>query len=43
MSSQKHQDEEHEQTLREMEEQFGPLFEQSPVGVSAWRRSSTEP
>jgi PAS domain S-box-containing protein len=33
MSSQKHTAEEHEQILREMEEQFGPLFEQSPVGV----------
>ena len=33
MSSQKHNAEEHEQILREMEEQFGPLFEQSPVGV----------
>ena len=33
MSSQKHHDEEHEQILREMEEQFGPLFESSPVGV----------
>jgi len=33
MSSQKHDAEEHEQILREMEEQFGPLFEQSPVGV----------
>ena len=33
MSSQKQQAQEHEQILREMEEQFGPLFEQSPVGV----------
>jgi hypothetical protein len=33
MSSQKHQDQEHEQILREMEEQFGPLFDSSPVGV----------
>jgi hypothetical protein len=33
MSYQKHTAEEHEQILREMEEQFGPLFEQSPVGV----------
>jgi PAS domain S-box-containing protein len=33
MSSQKHQAEQHAQILREMEEQFGPLFEQSPVGV----------
>ncbi len=33
MSSQKHNDDEDEQILREMEEQFGPLFESSPVGV----------
>ena len=33
MSSQKHDTKEHEQILREMEEQFGPLFESSPVGV----------
>ena len=33
MSSQKHNAEAHEQILREMEEQFRPLFEQSPVGV----------
>ena len=33
MSSQRHTHEEHEQILRELEEQFGPLFEQSPVGV----------
>ena len=33
MSSQKHHAEEHEQILREMEEQLKPLFEQSPVGV----------
>ncbi len=33
MSSQKHNAEKHEQILREMEEQLGPLFEQSPVGV----------
>src|SRR5687767_2730658 len=33
MSSQKNDAEEHEQILRELEEQFGPLFEQSPVGV----------
>ena len=33
MSSQKHDANEHEQILREMEEQFGPLFESSPVGV----------
>ena len=33
MSSQKHDAEEHEQILREMEEQLGPVFEQSPVGV----------
>ena len=33
MSSQKHNAEEHEQILHEMAEQFGPLFEQSPVGV----------
>ena len=33
MSSQKHDAEEHEQILREMEEQFGPLFDRSPVGV----------
>jgi PAS domain S-box-containing protein len=33
MSPQKHQAEEHEQILRELEEQLGPLFAQSPVGV----------
>jgi PAS domain S-box-containing protein len=33
MSSQKHDAEEHEQILRELEEQFGPLFDRSPVGV----------
>ncbi|HSL27557.1 MAG TPA: PAS domain S-box protein [Anaerolineales bacterium] len=33
MSSQRHTHEEHEQILRELEEQFRPLFEQSPVGV----------
>ena len=33
MSSQKHTAEEHEQVLRELAEQFGPLFEHSPVGV----------
>jgi hypothetical protein len=29
MSSQKHNNEKHEQILRELEEQFGPLFKQS--------------
>lgn len=33
MSSQKHHAEEHDQILREMEEQFGPLFDHSPIGV----------
>ena len=33
MSSQKHDADEHEQILREMAEQFGPLFDRSPVGV----------
>ena len=33
MSSQKHEAKEHEQMLREMEEQFRPLFDRSPVGV----------
>ena len=33
MSSQKHDAEQHEQILREMEEQFRPLFDRSPVGV----------
>ena len=33
MSSQKHSTEEHQQILHEMEEQFGPLFDSSPVGV----------
>ena len=33
MSSQKHDAEEHEQILRELEVQFEPLFESSPVGV----------
>jgi PAS domain S-box-containing protein len=33
MASQKHQDDEHEQILREMLEQFGPVFQQSPDGV----------
>ena len=33
MSSQKHDAEEHEQILREMEEQLGPVFDSSPVGV----------
>lgn len=33
MSPQKHSHEEHEQILREMAEQFGPLFEHSPFGV----------
>ena len=31
MSSQKHHPEEQEQTLRELEPQFGPLFDRSPV------------
>ena len=33
MSSQKQDAEEHDQILREMAEQLGPVFEQSPVGV----------
>ncbi len=33
MSAQSQQDAEHEQILREMLEQFGPVFEQSPDGV----------
>lgn len=33
MSPQKQHDEEHEQILREMADQFGPLFDRSPFGV----------
>ncbi len=33
MSFQTHNAEEHDQILRELEEQFGPLFDRSPVGV----------
>jgi PAS domain S-box-containing protein len=33
MSLREQHDEPHEQVLREMAEQFGPLFERSPVGV----------
>jgi len=33
MVAQKQQEAEHEQILREMQEQFGPVFEQSPDGV----------
>lgn len=33
MATQKQQDAEHEQILREMLEQFGPVFESSPHGV----------
>jgi PAS domain S-box-containing protein len=33
MSPKNQHDELHEQALREMAEQFGPLFERSPVGV----------
>jgi PAS domain S-box-containing protein len=33
MSPKKQHEEEHEQILREMADQFGPLFDRSPVGV----------